>query len=150
MAYWYYCGFLFPRYYATLHCTVKCLRQVLLRSFLAIIVLCNVALYSKYFKHLLLRWFIIFRLTHYGILVLLSILVVMVLYSVALYFKYLKQYFAIHTVAYWYYCWFLLLWYYTMLHCTLSFKAMFCQTLWHNGIIVDSCYCGIMQCCIVL
>ena len=81
-----------------LHCTLKCLEQVLLRSILAIIVLCSVALYSKYFKHLLLRWFIIFRHTHYGILVLVSVLVIMVLYNVALYSKYLKQYFVIRVV----------------------------------------------------
>ena len=23
-------------------------------------------------------------------------------------------------------------------------------TLWHAGVTVDSCHCGIMQCCIVL
>ena len=23
-------------------------------------------------------------------------------------------------------------------------------TLWHAGVTVDSCYCGMMQCCIVL
>ena len=57
-----------------LHCTLKCLRQVLLSSILAIIVLCSVALYSKRLKRLLLRWFdIVFCRTHYGMLVLLSV-----------------------------------------------------------------------------
>ena len=74
-----------------LHCTLKCLEQVLLRSILAIIVLCSVALYSKYFKQLLLRWFIMSRHTHYGILVLLSILFIMVLYNVALYYECLQR-----------------------------------------------------------
>ena len=73
-----------------LHCALKCLKQVLLRSILAIIILCSVALYSKCFKHLLLRWFIVFRHTHYSILVLLSILVIMVVCNVALYSKYSK------------------------------------------------------------
>ena len=39
-----------------------------------------------------------------SVLILLSILVIIVLYNVALYSKCLEQYFAIRTVAYWYYC----------------------------------------------
>ena len=82
-----------------LHCTLKCLRQVLLRSILAIIILCSVALYSKSFEQLLLRWCIIFRHTYYGISVLLLIPVLKVLCNVALCSKCLKQLLLLCSVA---------------------------------------------------
>ena len=99
VAWWYYCWFLFSRYYAVLHCTLKCLEQVLLRSILAIIILCSVALYSKSFEQLLLRWCIIFRHTYYGISVLLLIPVLKVLCNVALCSKCLKQLLLLCNVA---------------------------------------------------
>ena len=56
---------------------------------------------------------------------------IVVLYNVALYSKYLKQCFVILIVAYWYYCRFLSLWCYTMLHCTLSNSSnILPYTLW--------------------
>ena len=96
--------------FKVIFCHTHCGILVLLSN-LAIVVLYNVALYSKYFKAM-------FYHTHCGILVLLSIPVIVVLCNVALCSKYLKQ--------------------------------CFPYTLWHTGIIVDSCHCDIMQCCIVL
>ena len=78
-----------------LHCTLSILKPLLL--------LCNVALYSKYFK---------------------AIVAIMQCCIVLQVFKAI--------VAKVFYCFVLP------------------YTLWHAGITVNSCYYGIMQCCIVL
>ena len=142
---------------------------LVLLSILVTVVLCNDALYSKCLEQLLLRQFIIvFCHTHCGIMVLLWILVIMVLCTVALCSKCLEYNATLHNttitrtdsntsmpqcacqntmtnlLSNTYFKMFKAIVAKVVYHCILPY------TLWHTGITVDSCYCGFMQCCIVL
>ena len=106
------------RYVPVSVCLLLYVSILILLSIVVNVVLCNVALYSKCLKQLLLLCNVALCSKCLEQLLLLC--------SVSLYSKCLKQCFATHIVASWYYCRFLLLWYYVMLYCTLSVYSNCC------------------------